>query len=106
MSKSSNPKPASRARLAVLGAILALPLLYYGAQILLRSAPLGPFTVIGHRGGRTYAPENTLAAFRHAISMGSVWLEFDVQMTRDGVLVVMHDDTVDRTNLRKRDRNE
>ena len=97
MSTSSNSRPRPRIRFVVLAAVIALPLLYYGVQALLRSAPLGGFTVIGHRGGRAYAPENTLAAFRHAIQIGSVWLEFDVQMTSDGVLVVMHDDTVDRT---------
>lgn len=53
--------------------------------------------VIAHRGGRSYAPENTLAAFRQAIQMRVDGLEFDVQMTKDGTLVVMHDDTVDRT---------
>jgi glycerophosphoryl diester phosphodiesterase len=97
MSNSPKSTKGPRIRLMVLGVLVALPLLYYGVQVLLRSAPLGGFTVIGHRGGRAYAPENTLAAFRRAIQMGSVWLEFDVQMTRDGVLVVMHDDTVDRT---------
>ncbi len=97
MSILSKPKPRPRLRFVILAAVIALPVLYYGAQALLRSAPLGGFTVIGHRGGRAYAPENTLAAFRHAIQLGSVWLEFDVQMARDGVLVVMHDDTVDRT---------
>ena len=97
MSTSSITKRGARLGLAALAAILALLVLYYGVQLALRSAPLGEFMVICHRGGRTYAPENTLAAFRHAIQMGSVWLEFDVQMTRDGALVVMHDDTVDRT---------
>jgi len=97
MPSSSNSKRRPRLRFIVLAIVIAVPVLYYAVQIALRSAPLNPFTVIGHRGGRAYAPENTLAAFRNAIQMGSVWLEFDVQMTRDGVLVVMHDDTVDRT---------
>jgi|SRR5579859_502476 len=97
MSTASNSRRRPRRWFIVLAVVIAVPVLYYGVQILLRSAPLGGFTVIGHRGGRAYAPENTLAAFRNAIQMGSVWLEFDVQMTRDGVLVVMHDDTVDRT---------
>jgi glycerophosphoryl diester phosphodiesterase len=97
MSAKSNSKRGGRLWWTILALVIAVPVLYYGVQIGLRSAPLGAFTVIGHRGGRTYAPENTLAAFRNAIQMGSVWLEFDVQMTRDGVLVVMHDDTVDRT---------
>jgi len=97
MSTALNAKRRPRLRFIVLAIVIAVPVLYYAVQIALRSAPLNPFTVIGHRGGRAYAPENTLAAFRNAIQMGSVWLEFDVQMTRDGVLVVMHDDTVDRT---------
>jgi hypothetical protein len=52
MSTVSNSKPRPRIRFVVLAAVIALPLLYYGAQALLRSAPLGAFTVIGHRGGR------------------------------------------------------
>ena len=52
--------------------------------------------VIAHRGG-TGAPENTLAAFRHAIALGVDYIEMDVRVTRDGHLVLMHDPTVDRT---------
>ncbi|MCW3100467.1 MAG: Glycerophosphoryl diester phosphodiesterase [Chthonomonadaceae bacterium] len=53
--------------------------------------------VIGHRGGRALAPENTLAAFRNAIKLGADYVEIDVRATRDGHLVIMHDGTVDRT---------
>ncbi len=53
--------------------------------------------VIGHRGARFEAPENTLEAFRHAISLGLTTVEFDVHTTSDGALVVIHDATVDRT---------
>ena len=55
--------------------------------------------MIAHRGAprSSGAPENTLAAFRAAIEAGAGWLEFDVRRTSDGVLVVVHDDTVDRT---------
>src|SRR5579863_6165855 len=53
--------------------------------------------VIGHRGGRALAPENTLAAFRNAIKLGADYVEVDVRATRDGKLVIMHDSTVDRT---------
>lgn len=53
--------------------------------------------LIGHRGARYEAPENTLAGFRHAIGLGLTAVEFDVRMTRDGELVVIHDATVDRT---------
>lgn len=50
-----------------------------------------------HRGASIRAPENTLEAFRRAIKDGAGGLELDVHMTRDGRVVVMHDDTVDRT---------
>lgn len=53
--------------------------------------------VIGHRGAPTVAPENTVAAFLAAWSAGVDWVEADVQPTSDGVPVVLHDDTVDRT---------
>ncbi len=52
---------------------------------------------IGHRGAAATAPENTLASFRRAIALGADAVELDVQRTADGHLVVMHDDTVDRT---------
>ncbi|MGW6916723.1 glycerophosphodiester phosphodiesterase [Kitasatospora sp. NPDC054939] len=53
--------------------------------------------VIGHRGAPRQAPENTLASFEAALREGADWLETDVRTTRDGVPVLMHDDTVDRT---------
>ena len=53
--------------------------------------------LIGHRGARFEAPENTLAGFRHAIELGLSAVEFDVRVTRDNELVVIHDATVDRT---------
>ena len=53
--------------------------------------------VIAHRGASSYAPENTLAAFDLALEMGVTHLELDVHATDDGRLVVIHDDTVDRT---------
>lgn len=53
--------------------------------------------LIAHRGGSREVPENTMAAFRHAVSLGMRLVELDVQMTSDGELVVIHDDTVDRT---------
>src|SRR5688500_16528220 len=53
--------------------------------------------VIAHRGASSYAPENTLAAFDLAIEMGARHLELDVHLTRDDHVVVIHDDTVDRT---------
>lgn len=50
-----------------------------------------------HRGGSLLAPENTLAAFDRGASLGADALELDIQETRDGELVVIHDATVDRT---------
>jgi glycerophosphoryl diester phosphodiesterase len=50
-----------------------------------------------HRGDSTNAPENTLAAFRAAVALPVKWIELDVHPTQDGALVVIHDDTVDRT---------
>jgi glycerophosphoryl diester phosphodiesterase len=55
------------------------------------------FMVIAHRGASAYAPENTLAAFDLALQLGCRHLELDVDLTQDDQIVVMHDDTVDRT---------
>ncbi|MFC9329692.1 glycerophosphodiester phosphodiesterase [Kitasatospora sp. NPDC057015] len=52
--------------------------------------------VIGHRGAPGSAPENTMASFEAALRGGADWLETDVQTTRDGVPVLMHDSSVDR----------
>lgn len=52
---------------------------------------------IGHRGAAGHAPENTLAAIRTGLALGVDFVEVDLQRTRDGRLVVMHDATVDRT---------
>jgi glycerophosphoryl diester phosphodiesterase len=53
--------------------------------------------IVGHRGNCAHAPENTLESFRQAISLGVDALEFDVRLTRDGEVVVIHDPTVERT---------
>ncbi|MEU7469837.1 glycerophosphodiester phosphodiesterase family protein [Streptomyces sp. NPDC044984] len=53
--------------------------------------------VIAHRGASAYAPENTLAAVDKAAELGVDWVENDVQRTRDGELVVLHDDSLRRT---------
>ena len=52
----------------------------------------------GHRGASGYAPENTLEAFSLASDMGVDGIELDVQMTRDGHVVVAHDETIDRVS--------
>jgi glycerophosphoryl diester phosphodiesterase len=53
--------------------------------------------IIGHRGACLYAPENTLAAFKLAVEQGAPAIEFDVKLTRDDQVVVIHDPTVNRT---------
>lgn len=53
--------------------------------------------VIAHRGASAMAPENTMAAFRLALEQGATWIETDVKLTHDGVPILMHDDTLDRT---------
>ncbi|APU39798.1 MULTISPECIES: glycerophosphodiester phosphodiesterase [unclassified Streptomyces] len=58
---------------------------------------LGGPVVYAHRGASAYAPENTLAAVDLAMRLGFDWVENDVQRTKDGELVVIHDDTLART---------
>ncbi len=53
--------------------------------------------IAAHRGGAALAPENSLAAFRNAIALGADILEFDLHLTRDGEVVVIHDPVLDRT---------
>ncbi|MEW3991197.1 glycerophosphodiester phosphodiesterase [Bacillus altitudinis] len=53
--------------------------------------------IIAHRGSSSAAPENTIAAFDVAVKQGADYIELDVQMTMDQHVVVIHDDTVDRT---------
>ena len=54
-----------------------------------------------HRGAMATHPENTLPAFAEALRLGARMIEFDVQLSRDGALVLMHDDTIDRTTDRQ-----
>lgn len=53
--------------------------------------------VIAHRGASGHAPENTFAAFRRAVELGATFIETDLQVTRDGRFVALHDSTVSRT---------
>lgn len=55
------------------------------------------FMIVGHRGAAGYEPENTLLSFQKAIEIGVDWIEMDVRRSADGYLVIMHDETVDRT---------
>jgi glycerophosphoryl diester phosphodiesterase len=82
---------------------LAVPTGAHAAAInlgILEPDPARSFTVYAHRGGAGLAPENTMGAFRQAQTLWGtrgVWLEMDTQLTADNQLVVMHDDSVDRT---------
>ena len=62
-----------------------------------RRSVTGRVSVVAHRGLSAVAPENTMAAFRLAADVGCDLLEFDVHLTKDDALVVIHDDTLDRT---------
>jgi glycerophosphoryl diester phosphodiesterase len=54
--------------------------------------------VIGHRGAAEAAPENTLESFAEAKRQGAAWVEFDAKLTADNAVILLHDDTVDRTS--------
>lgn len=93
----SPPKRWARRGVGCLLVVIAIPLVYYGLYFIFRGPlPANP-QLIAHRGGPVYEPENTLIAFQNAIGVGVDWIEMDVQRTQDGVLVVIHDETVDRT---------
>jgi glycerophosphoryl diester phosphodiesterase len=77
--------------------LLILLILYYGMYLLLKGPQQAGSQIIAHRGDSAHAPEDTLSAFQSAVQSGAGWLEMDVQRTKDGRLVVIHDATVDRT---------
>ena len=59
--------------------------------------PGGEIRIIGHRGARGVAPENTVPAIRHGVEVGSQAIEIDLHASSDGHLIAIHDPTVDRT---------
>jgi glycerophosphoryl diester phosphodiesterase len=67
------------------------------AQVVLER-PLGPVLAIAHRGASYFAPEHTLFAYDLAMALDVDMIECDLQLTKDGVLVCIHDTTVDRTS--------
>jgi glycerophosphoryl diester phosphodiesterase len=82
---------------ALAGTLAGLYLGRRGAQEDLATDPKNWPANFAHRGGAGIAPENTLKAFREALSIGAGVLELDVHTTADGHVVVIHDDVVDRT---------
>ncbi len=83
----------SRLAALAVAAALAFPALGHAAGTLTGEPPI----VIAHRGASGYMPEHTLAGYELAARMGADYIEPDLQLTRDGVLVAMHDDTLERT---------
>lgn len=67
------------------------------ASLIPIAAAADPTVNIGHRGASGYAPEHTFAAYDLALELGADYIEQDLQLTSDGVLVVLHDTTLDRT---------
>ena len=67
----------------------------------LRNSPREKVWVIAHRGDWRNAPENSIQAIKNCISMGVDMVEIDVQLTKDGKAVLMHDSTIDRTTIGK-----
>ncbi|MEY2566774.1 MAG: glycerophosphoryl diester phosphodiesterase [Actinomycetota bacterium] len=83
-----------------LGAVLGTLVVAAAALVVGPAKATTAPTVYAHRGGAGIAPENTMGAFRQAAGLfgdRGVWLEMDTQLTSDGVLVVIHDDSLDRT---------
>lgn len=78
------------------GALLGLSALVLSPAA--QAAPHGhPPVMVAHRGAASYAPENTLASIDAAARLGFEWVENDVQRTKDGELVILHDSSLART---------
>src|SRR5262245_58290613 len=75
----------------------AVTLLWIAVAALHAQAPQMSKRVIAHRGASAYAPEHTLAAYRLAIAQDADYVEQDLAVTRDGVLICLHDDSLERT---------
>ena len=74
----------------IMGTLFANPSVAY-------EEPSRKIEIVSHRGASGYAPENTMASFQKSVDMKTDYIELDVQETKDGKLVVMHDVTLDRT---------
>ncbi|MRI01186.1 glycerophosphodiester phosphodiesterase [Kriegella sp. EG-1] len=72
-------------------------LLFFNVSLLAQSNKLPTKGICAHRGAMEHHPENTIAAFKEAIRLGAHMIEFDVRLTKDKRLVVIHDDTLGRT---------
>ena len=76
---------------------IALTLLSFSLVLADDAVVMPKCGVCAHRGDKQYYPENTVPAFKSAVEKGAQMVEFDVKLTKDGKMVIMHDPTVDRT---------
>jgi glycerophosphoryl diester phosphodiesterase len=81
--------------IGLVGTCLVLLVGFNGQR--LQQVELNGIMSIAHRGASSYAPENTQSAFRKGLELGADFLECDVHLSKDGMLIIMHDETVDRT---------
>jgi glycerophosphoryl diester phosphodiesterase len=77
--------------------ILCVYMIFILAGCGMLSEEEGDFSIIAHRGASAYGPEHTIPAYEMALKQNADYLEIDLQMTADGVLISMHDETVNRT---------
>ena len=92
----SRTKPIIFVLAAAMAALAAVLLADAGSAA--RKPPAdAPVLNVGHRGASGYAPEHTIPAYDLALKMGADYIEQDLQLTKDGVLVALHDETLDRT---------
>jgi glycerophosphoryl diester phosphodiesterase len=89
-----------RAGLMMQGVIVAVALALAGVSVSgsAFAASASASLVAAHRGGSLLWPENSLLAFRNALGLGADYIEFDVHLSRDGEVVVIHDPTLERTS--------
>lgn len=104
MSQKKSEPSRSRVVLRVLLMVVVIVVLFVMYRLLtIQPRPPQPYLqgdrplVLAHRGGADLAPENTMAAFQNAVDLGVDILELDVHTTADGTVVVIHDESVDRT---------
>lgn len=99
--RTSRPRRGRRSGVWILAAVLVVAAiaLVFQAEPNARPSllPEEPLLNIAHRGASGHVPENTLESFTRALEMGAHMLEMDLQLTADGHVIIMHDETVDRT---------